>query len=165
MQTKMASLLLAVLLWAACQLAITQQPPIKEDNNATVPMVTLVCIPPCPDGGVICTWNNGGNGYNGSEDCQRKCGSPVGNNEACKDSANKTCWWGWTKSAGWACFSGPPPCSDDGDVILSAYMTCAELQSGYGGCPHTADCTGCCSKKCHCQDLIEDKSECLCGAG
>ena len=44
-------------------------------------------------------------------------------------------------------------------------MTCSELQSGYGGCPHTADCNGCCSKKCHCQDLIEDKSECLCGAG
>lgn len=156
----MAVLNLAV---ALCLLSLTTSS--SQDKNTTVPIAPLVCIPPCSTGDIICTWDYGGNGYNGSEDCQRKCGSPVGTNEACKFSSNKTCWWGWTKSAGWACFSGPPPCEDDGGVILSAYMTCAQLQSGYGGCIKAADCTNCCSKQCHCKDLIEDKSECLCGKG
>ena len=127
------------------------------------PEVVVVCIPPCANGDIICTWNNGGNEYNGSEDCQRKCGNPVGTGEACKLSANKTCYWGWTKEAGWACFSGPSPCVDDNSVILSAYMTCASLESSYGGCKGAADCGACCSKSCHCIDLEEEKSECVCG--
>ena len=122
-----------------------------------------VCTPPCPNGGVICTWDNGGNGYNGSTDCQRHCGAPVGTGEACNASKNKTCYWGWTKDAGWACFSGPPPCSPDNTVFNSAYMTCASYDRDYGGCEKTDGCQDCCSKACHCRDLIEDKSECVCG--
>lgn len=133
--------------------------------RSTVPDITVVCIPPCTDGQVICTWNNGGNGYNGSDDCQRKCGSPVGSDEACKVSSSKTCYWAWTKDAGWACFSGSPPCLSDDSVILSAYMTCADLKISYGGCVNSTDCNSCCTKSCHCKDLEEEKSECLCGKG
>ena len=128
------------------------------------PYATIVCIPPCSTGEVICTWNNGGNGYNGSESCQRSCGYPVGNGKACNDSAKKTCYWGYRGDAGWACFSGPAPCSTDGSVIGSAYLTCADYKAQYGGCNSTGSCNDCCSKACHCRDLIEDKSECLCGA-
>ena len=125
-----------------------------------------ICTPPCKDGGVICTWNNGGNGFNGSSSCQRACGSPVGSGEACKLSYNKTCYWGWIKEVGWACFSGPPPCVPDGSVIGSAYLTCADLKKAYGGCQGTSNCISvCCSKLCHCVDLEEEKSECSCGAG
>ena len=125
-----------------------------------------VCTPPCKNGEVICTWDNGGNGFNGSSSCQRACGPPVGSGDACKLSANKTCYWGWTKDAGWACFSGPPPCVPDNSVIGSAYLTCADLKEDYGGCQGTSNCNSvCCSKKCHCVDLEEEKSECVCGAG
>ena len=127
------------------------------------PLIVVVCIPPCANGGVICTWNNGGNGHNGSEDCQRKCGSPVGTGEACKASANGTCYWGWTQESGWACFSGPPPCIEDDGVFNSAYMTCTEFDRDYGGCKSLSACTQCCSKTCHCRDLEEEKSECVCG--
>ena len=123
------------------------------------PADVIPCSPPCKDGDVICTWNSGGNGFGGGTDCQRKCGSPVGNGDACKLSLNNTCYWGWTKAAGWACFSGPPPCDQDGSVIGSAYLTCAEYKHDYGGC----DCQSCCSNLCHCQDLEEGKSECVCG--
>ena len=129
----------------------------------TVPDIVIVCVPPCSNGQVICTWNNGGNKFNGSEDCQRSCGAPVGNGKACKLSANKTCFWGYTGNAGWACFSGPPPCSPDNSVIGSAYLTCAAYNASYGGCNGTGGCDTCCSHSCYCKDLIEDKSECLCG--
>ena len=128
----------------------------------------VVCTPPCKNGEVICTWNNGGNGFNGSTSCQRACGPPVGDGSACKLSANKTCFWGYTeKSISWACFSGPPPCSPDKDIISSSYLTCAEWQRDYGGCKGTSGhgCDICCSGKCHCIDLEEDKSECACGSG
>ena len=42
-------------------------------------------------------------------------------------------------------------------------MTCASLESGYGGCKGAVDCGACCSKSCHCVDLEEKKSECVCG--
>ena len=124
-----------------------------------------VCTSPCKDGEVICTWNDGGNGFNGSTNCQRSCGPPVGNGTACALSSNKTCYWGWTEKSGWACFSGPPPCSQDKDVIGSAYLTCADFQRDYGGCEGRSGdgCKTCCSGKCHCVDLVEDKSECVCG--
>lgn len=154
----MAVIFMTILLMATTSLVI------GSASNTSVPYTTIVCIPPCTNGQVICTWNSGGNGYKGGEDCQRKCGAPVGTGEACKASSNSTCWWGWTKDAGWACFSGIPPCSGDNDVILSAYMSCADLMSGYGGCTKAADCTQCCSKECHCRDLEESKSECVCGA-
>ena len=148
--------LLSALLAAVCATDL-------EVQVSTVP----ICTPPCKTGEVICTWDSGGNGFNGSTSCQRACGAPVGSGAACKMSANNTCWWGWTKEAGWACFSGPPPCSPDKDVIGSAYLTCAEFQRDYGGCEGQSghECDICCSKKCHCVDLIEDKSECQCGAG
>ena len=120
----------------------------------------VICRPPCKNGEVICTWDSGGNGFNGSTDCQRKCGAPVGNGQACSLSANRTCYWGWREGVGWACFSGPVPCSPNGTVFDSAYLPCAEFDRDYGGC---GDCSNCCSHKCHCQDLIEDKSECVCG--
>jgi hypothetical protein len=132
-------------------------------DGGNKPFAVIVCIPPCPDGSVICTWDNGGNGYNGSTSCQRSCGDPVGSGAACKASANHTCYWGWSKDSGWACFSGAPPCSGNDSVIGSAYMTCADLQRGYGGCTHTSDCSQCCSKTCYCQDLEEEKSMCVCG--
>lgn len=132
-------------------------------NLRSSPMKTVVCIPPCSMGQVICTFNDGGNGFNGSESCQRSCGPPVGNGKACKASGNHTCYWGWTSDAGWACFSGPPPCSPNNTVFDSAYMTCAAFKADYGGCNSTGTCNTCCSKTCHCRDLIEDKSECVCG--
>lgn len=128
-----------------------------------VPIVAITCMPPCSDGQVICTWNDGGNGYNGSTDCQRHCGPPVGSGSACKASSNGTCYWAWTKDAGWACYSGPPPCVEDDEIIVSAYLTCADIDRGYGGCTHLADCTVCCSGQCHCKDLEEGKSVCECG--
>jgi len=131
--------------------------------EAGEPTDVIPCSPPCKNSDVICTWNNGGNGFGGGTDCQRKCGSPVGNGDACKLSLNKTCYWGWTEAAGWACFSGVPPCDPDGSVIGSAYMTCAELKQDYGGCEGTSDCQSCCSKLCHCRNVDEGKSECLCG--
>ena len=129
----------------------------------SVPEVTIVCIPPCSNGEVICTWDHGGNGYNGSTDCQRHCGDPVGSGSACKASSANTCYWGFTNDTGWACISGPPPCATDNEIMVSAYLTCAQVASGYGGCTHIADCAACCSKACYCQDLVEDKSVCRCG--
>ena len=120
-----------------------------------------LCHPPCKDGGVICTWNDGGNGYNGSESCQRACGSPVGSDSACKLSVHDQCWWGYTDDSGWACFAGPTPCSPDKSVIASSYVPCAEWKRDYGGC----NCDVCCSKTCTCINLIEDKAECVCGNG
>lgn len=128
-----------------------------------VPESVILCSPLCKDGEVICTWIEGGNGFAGGTDCQRKCGSPVGGGEACKMSANNTCYWAWTKAAGWACFSGSPPCLSDESIIGSAYLTCADLKQGYGGCEGTSDCQACCSKVCHCKDVDEGKSECACG--
>ena len=129
----------------------------------SVPEVTIVCIPPCSNGEVICTWDHGGNGFNGSTDCQRHCGDPVGSGTACKASPTNACYWGYNNSTGWACYSGPAPCQPDGAIMVSAYLTCAEVASGYGGCTHIADCPACCSKECYCQDLVEDKSVCKCG--
>lgn len=129
-------------------------------GDRSTPEAVVVCKPPCKDGEVICTWDSGGNGFNGSTDCQRKCGSPVGDGEACKLTVNKTCYWAWTKEAGWACFAGPVPCDSDGSVFLSAYVPCVDLNRDYGGC---GNCSNCCSHACHCKDLMEDKSECLCG--
>ena len=55
-----------------------------EVQVSTVP----ICTPPCKTGEVICTWDSGGNGFNGSTSCQRACGAPVGSGSACKMSAN-----------------------------------------------------------------------------
>ena len=124
------------------------------------PESVIVCIPPCGPSAVICTWNDGGNGFKNGSDCQRKCGEPVGDGAACKLSRSKICYWGWTKDAGFACFSGPVPCDPNETVFNSALMDCKSFNREYGGC---GNCTNCCSKTCHCRDLIEDKCECVCG--
>ena len=129
----------------------------------SVPEVTIVCIPPCSNGEVICTWDHGGNGYNGSTDCQRHCGGPVGSGSACKASSANTCYWGWTNDTGYACFSGPLPCFPDNDTLDDTYMTCAGREREGYGCDKLADCNHCCSGQCLCKDLIEDKSICICG--
>lgn len=129
-------------------------------GSADKPASVIVCIPPCGPAMPICTWSEGGNSFKDGSDCQRKCGPPVGDGEACKLSASKTCYWGWTKEAGFACFSGPAPCDGNNTVFNSALMDCKSFNREYGGC---GNCSNCCSKTCHCRDLIEDKSECVCG--
>lgn len=127
----------------------------------------VVCTPPCKNGEMICTWKDGGNGFNGSS-CQHACGPPVGDGSACKLSANKTCYWGHTeKSMVYACFSGPIPCSPDKEIIDTSFLTCAEWQKDYGGCKWTSGhgCDPCCSGNCHCIHLGEDEkkvSACVC---
>ena len=45
------------------------------------------------------------------------------------------------------------------------YMSCADMKQGYDGCLDVYCCEECCSKRCHCVDLEEEKCECVSGAG
>ena len=125
--------------------------------TSNVPLVTIVCIPPCSNSEVICTWDHGGNGFNGSTDCRQHCGEPNVPGSACMASSTNICYWGWTNDTGWACFSGPPPCLPYNDILDDTYMTCAGREREGYGCDKLADCTKCCSGYCLCRDLVEDK--------
>ena len=122
--------------------------------------VAIMCRPPCEKGGVICSWNDGGNGYNTTENCQRSCGAPIGNGTACNLSLHNKCWWGYTDYAGWACYSGPAPCKPDETVVGFLYKACSRSKrpKHVGGC----DCRTCCSKTCTCTNMGQ-YSQCTCG--